>query len=199
MKLYFHYNAESFSNTYLVANEDTMEALIIDPSEITTKLIDQIEQGKYTLKAALITQKNVYHTAGLITLKKIYDIEVYAADAEISGEETILYGDGQFNVCGLEVDYFSMSGHSSDSLVYKIGNGLFTGDVISAGLIGDSSCNYNHTRLVNEIHEKIFSMPPSNLLFPGRGPLSSVGAEKMFNIKLGEKIRQEENRMLERL
>lgn len=187
MKIYFHLNTETFSNSYLVVNENTMEALIVDPSKITTKMINQIEYGNYTLKAALITHKHEHHTAGLATLKKIYDIEVFAADPEISGEENMLNGDGHIKVCGLEISYFSVPGHSSDSLVYEIGNEVFTGDVISAGLIGESSCSYNHTRLMNGIREKIFSMPDSNLIFPGHGPLSSVGAEKMFNVEIGEK------------
>ncbi len=187
MKIYFHLNTETFSNSYIVVNEKTMEALIVDPSKITTKMINQIEYGNYTLKAALITHKHEHHTAGLSTLKKIYDIEVFAADPEISGEENMLNGDGHIKVCGLEISYFAVPGHSSDSLIYEIGNEVFTGDVISAGLIGESSCSYNHTRLMNGIREKIFSMPDSNLIFPGHGPLSSVGAEKMFNVELGEK------------
>ena len=76
MKIYLHFNIESFSNSYLVVNEETMEALIVDPSKITTKLIDQIEHGQYKLKAALITHKHETHAAGLSTLKKIYDFDV---------------------------------------------------------------------------------------------------------------------------
>lgn len=192
MKIYFHFNAETFSNSYLVVNEKTMEALIVDPSKITTKLINQIEYGKYTLKAALITHKHEHHTAGLTTLKRIYDIDIFAADAEICGEKNLLNGDGCLKICGLEISYFSIPGHSSDSLIYEIGNEVFTGDVISAGIMGDSSCSYNHTRLVRGIREKLFSMPDSNLIFPGHGPLSSVGAEKMFNVELGEKKNWEE-------
>ena len=187
MKIYLHFNIESFSNSYLVVNEETKEALIIDPSKITTKLIDQIEHGQYKLKAVLITHKHEHHTSGLSTLKKIYDFDVYAADAEISGEKNMLNGDGKIEICGFEIRYFSVPGHSSDSLVYEIGNEVFTGDVISAGLMGESSCSYNHKRLSNGIRSKIFSMPDSNLIFPGHGPLTSVGAEKMFNVELGQK------------
>lgn len=187
MKIYFHFNTETFSNSYLVVNEKTMEALIVDPSKITPKLIDQIEYGNYKLKAALITHKHEHHTAGLSTLQKIYDIDVFAADVEISGEENLLNGDGKIKICGLDVSYFSVPGHSSDSLIYEIGNEVFTGDVISAGLIGDSSCSYNHIRLENGIREKLFSLSESCLIFPGHGPLSSVGAEKMFNVDVGEK------------
>lgn len=187
MKIYFHFNTETFSNSYLVVNEKTMEALIVDPSKITPKLIDQIEYGNYKLKAALITHKHEHHTAGLSTLQKIYDIDVFAADAEIAGEENMLNGDGKIKICGLDVSYFSVPGHSSDSLIYEIGNEVFTGDVISAGLIGDSSCSYNHTRLLNGIREKLFSLPESCLIFPGHGPLSSVGAEKMFNVEAGDR------------
>lgn len=192
MKIYLHFNIESFSNSYLVVNENTLEALIIDPNKITTMLIDQIEHSQYKLKAVFVTHKHEHHTAGISTLKKIYDFDVYAADAEISGEKNVLSGDGKIEACGLEILYFSVPGHSSDSLVYKIGNEVFTGDVISAALMGESSCSYNYRRLSNGIRTKIFSMPDSSLIFPGHGPLTSVGAEKMFNVELGKKRNWEE-------
>ena len=42
MKVYFHLNVAGFSNCYLVVNEETKEAIVVDPGEITEELISQI-------------------------------------------------------------------------------------------------------------------------------------------------------------
>ena len=42
MKVYFHLSIEGFSNCYVVVNEETKEAIIIDPGVITKEIIEQI-------------------------------------------------------------------------------------------------------------------------------------------------------------
>ena len=55
MKVYFHLNLGGFSNCYLVVNEETNEAIIIDPGQITDELIEQIESdGKIEAKHILL-------------------------------------------------------------------------------------------------------------------------------------------------
>lgn len=191
MKIYFHMNTDSFTNTYLVVNEESRKALIIDPSKMTKEIIDQLEDGKYELSGVLITHNHKSHTSGLPALKKIYNAPVYAADSEISADSTFLSGDGKMNVADLEVEYYSVPFHTVDSIVYKIQNVLFTGDVIYAGRIGSSSCNYTAKRLCASIQSKLFTMPDSTVIMPGHGPLSSIGAEKLFNTELED--RPEEN------
>ena len=39
MKVYFHLNLEGFSNCYVIVNEDSREALIVDPGQITNEII----------------------------------------------------------------------------------------------------------------------------------------------------------------
>ena len=58
MKVYFHFNIDGFSNCYVVTNEKTMEALIIDPGKITKEILEQIENGPFDLTAVLITHKH---------------------------------------------------------------------------------------------------------------------------------------------
>ena len=49
MKVYFQLNLDRFSNCYLVENEETKEAVLIDPGKITSQLISQIENKNLTL------------------------------------------------------------------------------------------------------------------------------------------------------
>lgn len=184
MKIYHHLDFAKLTNCYLVVNEVTKQALIIDPCKISNALIAQIERENYDLVAVLITHKHSNHYRGLNTLRKIYDFYVYAADNELANGLTILKDEGVKKIAGLDVEYFSLPGHSADSIVYKINNVLFTGDVIFAGTIGSSSCAYTKRHLCNGIMSKIFTMNDETVIMPGHGPMTSVGVEKQFNLDL---------------
>ena len=182
MKVYFNLSIEGFSNCYVVVNEETKEAIIIDPGVITKDIIEQIEREKYKLVGVLITHNHKSHTRGLQTIRKIYSPVIYAADYDVAGADTfLLKGDGIIRVAGLSVGYMSVPGHTHDSLVYKIGQIIFTGDTLTAGLIGETSSSYSHNTLLANINSKILSQQTDIILMPGHGPPSSVEAERHFN------------------
>jgi glyoxylase-like metal-dependent hydrolase (beta-lactamase superfamily II) len=182
MKVYFHLSVEGFSNCYVVTNEETKEALIIDPGVITKDIIEQIEREKYKLVGVLITHNHKSHTRGLQTIRKIYSPVIYAADYDVAGADTfLLKGDGIIRVAGLSVGYMSVPGHTHDSLVYKIGQIIFTGDVLTAGKIGTTNSSYSKKTLLSNIKSKILSQQTDIILMPGHGPPSSVEAERHFN------------------
>lgn len=181
MKVYVYLNLKGFSNTYLVTNEDAKEAIIVDPGEITEELISQIEDNHYKLSAVLITHNHVSHVEGLKTLQKIYTPKVYAADWEIAGEQTnVITGSGRIRIAKMLVTYIAMPGHTSDSVVYGVGNLLFTGDVLFAGSTGSTNSSYSEVILHSNIENKIFSQQDGMILLPGHGPPSSLAAAKEF-------------------
>lgn len=184
MKIYHHLDFAKLTNCYLVVNEQSKEALIIDPCKISNALISQIEKDNYNLTAVLVTHKHENHYRGLKTLRKIYEFQVYAADNELASGMTILKDEGLKRIAGLNVEYFSLPGHTADSIVYKIGNVVFTGDVLYAGTIGSSSCAYTKKYLCNGIKSKIFSLNDDTIIMPGHGPMTTVGVEKQYNLDL---------------
>ncbi len=186
MKIYFHLSLDGFTNCYVVTNPFTKEALIVDPGIITKEIINQIESDHYTLKAILITHNHPSHVRGVTTLKRIYNPVVYAADYDVDGNDTyVLNGDGSVKIAGLNVTYMALPGHTSDSLAYKIGRVIFTGDALTSGMIGTTSSNYAERTLKSNIETKILSQHDDTVLMPGHGPPTSVGAEKKFNLAVG--------------
>ncbi len=182
MKIYFHLNLDGFSNCYIITNEKTMEAIIIDPGIITKEFIEQIENGPFNLVAVLITHNHKSHIRGLETIKKIYTPRIYAADFDIAGsEETILKGDGIVQIAGLNIAYMAIPGHSSDSMAYKIGRMIFTGDAITSGMLGTTSSTYARQTLITNIQSKIMSQQDDTILMPGHGPPVSIAAERKYN------------------
>lgn len=182
MKVYFHLNAGGFSNCYVVVNEETNEAIIIDPGKITEEIISQIEDNHFKLSAVLITHNHGSHADGLKTLRKIYNPKIFAADWEVAGNDTnIINGDGKTTIAKMQVRYMILPGHTADSVVYNIGNVLFTGDVLSAGEIGATNSSYSEYILRSNIEQKILSQLDSVIVMPGHGPPSTLGAIKTFN------------------
>lgn len=185
MKLVFYYSVYGFSNSYFLGNEETGQALLVDPSEITFPLISQIETNGYSLDAVLVTHNHIHHIRGVKTLLKIYPADIYAANAQILGHPCIPLIDGQiFSAAGFKVQALSMPGHSADSIIYRIDKLLFTGDALHAGLIGRAPSPFNSAALAERLSKCILDLPDDSMLFPGHGPPSTVRTERKFNVGL---------------
>jgi len=181
MKVYFHLNKGGFSNCYIVVNEATSEALMIDPGKITEKMISQLEDNHLKLAAVLITHNHGSHVDGLKTIRKIYNPKILAADWEVAGNDTtVISGDGKITIGKINIQYMTVPGHTSDSVVYKIENIIFTGDVLSAGELGTTNSSYSEFILESNIEKKIFSQQEGTILMPGHGPPSTLEAVKLF-------------------
>jgi glyoxylase-like metal-dependent hydrolase (beta-lactamase superfamily II) len=190
MKVFFHYCTFGFSNCYVLgtdagegpAREEAGEALLIDPGSMDEVLLNFIEDNEYTLRGVLITHDHINHVHGLRTLKRIYDAEIFAVNQVIRDHKTTLVRDGDvLNIGRFQVEVISVPGHSSDSVVYKIENMLFTGDVLTAGLVGSTASSYGATVQMTALRNKILSLPGDFPILPGHGPPSSLGAERQFN------------------
>ena len=189
MKIYFHLNEGGFSNCYLVVDEVSNQAIIIDPGKITKEIIARIEDNHLNLAAVLITHNHGSHADGLRTLRKIYSPKVFAADwAVAANDTTVITGDGTTEIEGIQVSYLTIPGHTSDSVMYGIGSILFTGDVLLSGEIGKTNSSYSEYILRSNIEHKIFSQLESTILMPGHGPPSTLGAAKaIYNQNLPQK------------
>ncbi|HNY16313.1 MAG TPA: MBL fold metallo-hydrolase [Treponemataceae bacterium] len=185
MKAYFHYSPDGFSNGYLVGNETTGEAIIVDPGVMDREVLEHIEKNRFKLVAVLVTHNHETHHKGLQTLLSIYDPKVYAADAELNGKKTVLLqGDGTFAAAGFAVRYYATPGHSPDSVMFQIENLLFTGDALSAGRIGVTNNVYGKRNLLINLKNKLLSQDDATIVMPGHGPPSTVGVERLFNFEL---------------
>lgn len=192
MKIYFHLCLEEFTNCYVVVNDEpsVMKAIIIDPGKISPAIIDMLEKNNYILSAVLVTHNHEHHVSGLSTLCKIYSPDIYAADYAVpNARSVVLHGDGWLTIAGLAVEYLSLPGHSADSMVFKIGSIIFTGDTLFAGSIGETSSKYSQRMLCSNIEKKILSQNDNCVLMPGHGPPTTVATEKQFNLDLQEIIK----------
>jgi hydroxyacylglutathione hydrolase len=190
-KLYQHYSLYDFANSYLLGDEERKEALIVDPAEFNASLLNHIEGNGYVLKAVLVTHNHLHHTRGLRTLRKIYDAQIFAASSKVLGFPSRVVRDGElFEAAGFEVEAFSVPGHSPDSMIYKIGGILFTGDSLHAGIIGRTLSPFNARALIERLEVGVLKLDDDCLVLPAHGPPSTLGVEKRFNLGFEEGFAQ---------
>ena len=150
-------------------------------------ILDYIENNNLNLKAALITHDHRNHIHGLRTLLKIYDVKIYAVNRIIAERETHPLKDGDLiRIDSFNAEAISIPGHSSDSAVFRIDNLLFTGDVLTAGLVGQTASAYGSTLQINNLRSRILSLPGDYTVLPGHGPPSSLEAERRFNAGIAQ-------------
>jgi glyoxylase-like metal-dependent hydrolase (beta-lactamase superfamily II) len=146
------------------------------------KIVEFIEGNNLYIRGVLITHDHLNHVHGLHTLNRIYNTEIYAVNRVILDQNTITVKDGDKLKIGVfQVEVISIPGHSSDSAVYRIENLLFTGDVLTAGLVGRTASAYGSTVQINNLRSRVLSLPGDYTVLPGHGPPSSLEAERRFN------------------
>jgi len=187
VKVFFHYSLYGFSNVYLVGNEESGDALLVDPAEFTENLLDFIESNGYYVRSVLLTHNHIHHVQGLSTLLRIYDAQVYSSSTEVHDIRCKVLHDGDIlEVCGMRMEALSVPGHSSDSIVYKIDKLLFTGDTLEAGMIGHTLSRYGNALLREGIERRVLSQSEDCIVLPGHGPPSTIGAERRYNLGMAE-------------
>jgi len=197
LKLFFQYCSFGFSNCYILGTEDAGKdrqnsAIIVDPGSMENVTLQIIENNNFDLKAVLITHDHLNHVRGLRTLKRIYNAEIFAVNQYIMEQKTNIVKDGdRIGIADFFVEIISIPGHSSDSVVYRIDNMLFTGDVLTAGLVGSTASAYGATTQMNKMRSRLLSLPGDYVVLPGHGPPSTLEAERRFNADI---FRYEENR-----
>jgi glyoxylase-like metal-dependent hydrolase (beta-lactamase superfamily II) len=224
MKLYFHYCSFGFSNSYILGTDfsgdetgtDTAgkpttretslaeaplsktpprEAVIIDPGNMDEQMLDFLESNEYTLKGVLITHDHINHVHGLRTLERIYKTDIYAINHIILDQRTNLVKDGDvINAGSFSINVISVPGHSSDSAVFMADHLLFTGDALTAGLVGRTSSTYGAAIQMNALRSRILSLPGNYMVLPGHGPPSTLEAEREFNAGIDQYNRRQTER-----
>jgi glyoxylase-like metal-dependent hydrolase (beta-lactamase superfamily II) len=183
MRLFFHYCSFRFSNCYVLAADETTDAVIIDPGSMNKQILDFIEDNNLNLRAALITHDHPGHVHGLRTLLRIYQVEIFAINHSILDTKTTPVKDrDKIGIGPFSIEVISIPGHSADSAVFLVDSLLFTGDVLTTGMVGTTASAYGAATQVNKLRSRLLSLPGDYTVFPGHGPPSTLEAERRYNV-----------------
>lgn len=190
------------TNSYLVMDEDTHDAVIIDANMEPRLIIDLARKAGADVKAVLLTHTDVDHIAGLpVLLEEFGAIPVAVHDAERAGlaegkplrtefamdaprvdNLTSLNDREHYRAGSLHFQVLDTPGHSPGGVTLKIGNMLFTGDALFAGSIGRSDFRNSDGRaLIAAIRSQLLSLPDDCVVYSGHGPATTIGRERRSN------------------
>ncbi len=185
MKLLMYYGYANRANTYIIGPPDGGKAIMIDPGRFEVPLLNLIEGNNYYIDSIILTHSHSSHSKGVSTTLKVYNSKVYAALGKVENVMTQMVSDKErYNISGFDVDFFEIPGHSTDSLVFKIDNLLFTGDIFTSGYLGTPINSFAHTNMQNEIQRRLLSLDGETIVLPGHGPPSTIQAEREINENL---------------
>ncbi len=191
MKLFNHFTAVGFSNTYLIGPDMGGDAILVDPGTLDVQLLQLIEDNDYYVRHVLITHAHPNHFRGIKTILKIYDSTIYSKVSSLEGIPCTPVDEGEIQLGDFTLEAISVNGHSFDSLVYRCGHFYFTGDVLSAGRTGTTQDKYTKALLMGELESKLFNRDGHGILLPGHGPPTTIKAESNLS-KMNEYTQEQE-------
>lgn len=193
------------TNTYLVVDSDTKEAVVIDPAWEEPMILERAGQHAWQIRQIWITHAHFDHTSGTAYLIKKLNpapvIGLHPADLPIwqSGGGAAWFGlhtprlpnpavqlsHGQSLCLGeTRFEVRHVPGHSPGHVVFYCAEQgiLFCGDTVFMGSIGRTDLPGGDTDLLlRKINSEILSLPEPTRLLCGHGDETSIGQEKRWN------------------
>jgi glyoxylase-like metal-dependent hydrolase (beta-lactamase superfamily II) len=193
-------------NTYIAWESPRREALVIDPGLDPESIIEFLRKRDLTPAAILNTHGHADHIGGNAELKSAYpDAPIIIgvneqhllsdADANLSAafglpitsppaDRTVREGD-IVESAGITLEVLDVPGHSPGHVVFVVRGKpfiVFGGDVLFRGGIGRYDFPGSDGELLFQgIRDKLYTLPPDTVVYPGHGPTTTIGNERRTN------------------
>ncbi len=193
-------------NTFVLYDESG-KAIIIDPgcyeAEELTELADFISKQKLTVQAILISHCHIDHVLGCSSVQNHFQADLwipsnekelmkaipsYAPSYGFEGysepEVDHWFAEGKLSFGDMTLDAIEVPGHSPGHMIFYLAEEkiLIVGDVLFRESIGRTDLpGGNHDELLRNIREKVYSLPDNVTVYPGHGPVTTIGHEKQYN------------------
>ncbi|RLF99742.1 MAG: MBL fold metallo-hydrolase [Thaumarchaeota archaeon] len=193
------------TNTYLIFDRDSREGVLIDPGDEAEKIMDLVERCGVRVKAIYLTHAHFDHLLALRDLKNDLGCDFYlhkddeyllklaphyakelvgrvippppTPDGWIADGQIIKIGEGFCKI-------LHTPGHPPGSVCFLLEEEkvILTGDTLFAGSIGRTDLpGGNLEQLKFSLLNKLLKLPDDHVIYPGHGPSSTIGVEKMLN------------------
>ncbi|MFQ5920614.1 MAG: MBL fold metallo-hydrolase [Nitrososphaerales archaeon] len=182
--------------TYIIAEESTKAAAVIDPSWDLEKVIDALKQQDLKLQYIINTHTHFDHVLGNEQLAALTGAKIIMhKNSKLEKDITVDDGDS-IRLGSLTLRVMHTPGHSKDAICLLVGNKLFSGDTLFVGNCGRVDLpGGNASELYDSLFGKLVKLDDNIEIYPGHDygskPHSTIGEEKSSNYVLKPRSRQE--------
>lgn len=196
------------ANCYIVYNDITNEALVIDPADNGAYINTKLKENNLTLKAVLLTHGHFDHIMAVQYLKNTFNVKVYAheseeeiladasknlsasmGDAPLSINADILLKDNQkLELIGTTITVIHTPGHTAGGVCYYFESEklLFSGDTLFRDSVGRTDFpTGSMSVLVRSIKEKLITLGDDVVVYPGHEGETTISRERKFSPFIG--------------
>lgn len=190
------------TNAYVVIDESTLNAIVIDPGDNGDEIYDFIKKENIKLNAIVLTHGHFDHIGAVNTIKKYIDVPVIAC----AGEEIVLENE-MYNLSGMHGKGYTVKADIilNENEEYKFGNlkfktiltpghtpgggcfyfeneaVLFSGDTLFYQSIGRTDFNFGSMEAILNSVKKLMKLPDGVTVYSGHGPKTTIGFERKYN------------------
>lgn len=192
-------------NAYLVFDEASKQAAVIDPGDDAGKIEEQIDRLGLGLEYILLTHGHADHIGAVDELREKYNakVAVHALDAEmlLSGEKNLssfigtpfavkaadrrLQDGDAVDVGKIRFHVMHTPGHSEGSVCYLADHVMFSGDTLFEGSIGRTDFPGGSMREMRASLARLKALEEDYEVYPGHGGATTLEQEKAANPYLG--------------
>lgn len=191
-------------NCTILADEQTREAIVIDPGDEVTRIHRRLTSLSLQLKQILVTHAHIDHVGGALRLKRLTGapillnendlpllnmMEIQAGWLGVATPETAAPDEGLAEGKRVGLDSYPAQvlhtpGHTQGSICLHFAplNLVIAGDTLFAGSIGRTDLPGGDAhQILNSIHTRLLVLPDETKVLPGHGPVTTIAAERKSN------------------
>ena len=189
------------TNCYLLEDEHTRAAAVIDPGGDGARIEAQLLADGAELKLILLTHAHFDHTGGVAELHAAHpEVPVFLHPADASrlgsdvfppiGAPTVPYGDGDVVKLGdLDIQVLHTPGHTPGGVCLLVGDALFTGDTLFQGSMGRIDFEGGSYEDIMASLARLAHLPGDFRVLPGHMDASTLERERKTNYYIREALR----------
>ncbi len=178
--------------SYLIADETTRRAVVVDPQRDVAEYLRDAEELGYRIELVIETHFHADFLSGHLELAKATGAKiVYSSVAETEFDSMGVADGERYSLGDVKLEFLHTPGHTPESLsivVYEhagdeIPYGVLTGDALFIGDVGrpDLLASIGFTReelaekLYDSLHNKLMTLPDATRVYPAHGAGSACG------------------------
>ena len=188
------------TNCYILEDEGTGKAAVIDPGDDGAAIADVLKEDRAQVEYILLTHGHYDHTTGVPDLKARFPearVYIHRADANGAGSQLFplasqvkdlnYYKEGDtLSLGSLTIQVMETPGHSPGSVTLRVGDVLFTGDTLFCGSCGRTDLAGGSYEEIMASLKRLGELEGDFHVCPGHDRTSTLEQERRYNPFLRE-------------